>query len=481
MVLREWQTLSERGESGRLVTACGARPAASIARGPPASRQCMCAEQLSRRGRRCPSASARVGRRHGRVAAGRRRPPPPAMEGSSDRQGHAGQRTRGTTWYTSSSAIAYSGGSSSCPPSVMTESVADIHIQKRLSGTKRNCVPSLWVCAKCGMTLLALAAAHADLVAEVVAAHLSVAEMARGPAQVCRAFAEIARSDVFWERRFRAHAWRVAPEPVPGHELVARWAVCAPAGELSVRDLKDELRLRFLTTEGLFEKGDLIDAVNRARACDIKSLGGWQADGGQSEMPGLWREIFKGLMQAEVLRTTLLLSRPMRANVLRHFLGANAQWDSGWRERWLEVDGDVFSVFESERSHRPLAAVDLCVRGHDAVALPVLSVPDGRPTCFSMTGLGVEVAFDAGCERARAAWLERIKLHWTRIADEGSGAKRCDWEAEGTRWRRVGLTREGAAALGGLLHRLGLSESVLHPEKAVVHSEWPHAHDGCHA
>ena len=46
------------------------------------------------------------------------------------------------------------------------------------------------------------------------------------------------------------------------------------------------------------------------------------------------------------------------------------------------------------------------------------------------------------------------------------------YDTEGRQWQRVGLTRGRAAALNGMLHRLGLSHSVLRPELAVVHNEW---------
>jgi hypothetical protein len=265
--------------------------------------------------------------------------------------------------------------------------------------------------ARPSLSLTSLALDYPELFAEGVATQLTPAELLRKLAPCATPFDHVARSEGLWRRHFEERSWRVAPMAVPGSVLARRWEEVVAVEDHSVARLKEELRVRSIASAGLFEKGELRDAVRRACGRDLESLGVPTADGPCARgRPGVWRALYLGCVRAEVLRRTRVLDRPFRAMVQRHFIGPNAVWDSEWRERWVEVEDDVLSVYESERSSRPLAQVSL--RDLPAavlcVPLPPALVPNERDHCFSVTNLGVEVALYAGCAEVR--WRRALNV-----------------------------------------------------------------------
>eukprot|EP00961_Rhodomonas_salina_P009857 132843-Rhodomonas_salina.3 len=167
-----------------------------------------------------------------------------------------------------------------------------------------------------------------DLVLENVCTHFTVSEFTRW-GRCCKMMNAIAQQDLFWARRFRERNWDLEPLPIRGEELLDRWVQSSKAAEhMTTKEIKADLQERSVSTNGLFERPDFVGALQDARTGDLECTG---------VSTGTMKAVFKGCVWAEALRCTMIATRPMRGVLLRHFVGLNASWDYGWRERYVEV------------------------------------------------------------------------------------------------------------------------------------------------
>jgi hypothetical protein len=213
-----------------------------------------------------------------------------------------------------------------------------------------------------------IAAAQPELLAEHLLPHLSGASIA-ALALTSRACATVATADSFWRRQLEsggshhrrragsAEGWKLAPLPISGVELCARWVARAGGfrdlSNYTVRRLKAELKARGVPIAGLAEKQELRDALARSRGADLP------ASYDRGGFAGEWQQIYRGVVGIEALRRYHVHQRPMQGPMGRLFVGSNASWDTGWTKRWIQVDQDTFSVAEDEEFSRVLAEVHL--------------------------------------------------------------------------------------------------------------------------
>ena len=184
-------------------------------------------------------------------------------------------------------------------------------------------------------SLEGLASAQPDLlVVHVMLPHLGPSSLA-ALAHCSKACMAVATHDDYWRPAFEGvPAWRLQPVPVTGRELATRFEAnsaehCA-VSQLSVKQLKAELRGRGVPFVGFFEKDEFIRALVLARAPDLPGTA-------EGRLAGRWQQVFRGARAAEALRATHVLLRPMRGPVARHFIGNNAGWEGGWTTRHMEV------------------------------------------------------------------------------------------------------------------------------------------------
>ena len=308
-----------------------------------------------------------------------------------------------------------------------------------------------------GAPLVEVVAGSPQLVIEHICAALELPALA---ALACcsRGLLKVATHDSVLRPRFERREWALAPLPVSGEELAHRWDTSAEnyeaeVYEFSVKALKLELKERGICTQRMLEKSELRAALIEARSADLPN---------KARVSGKWSQLYFAAQCAEQLRRTVILSKPMRGMLKRHFIGENADafalhTGEGWQTRWLEVDNQgLLSVAEDEFFSRILAQVQIST---SIVARPLEPerVPGGRAHCFTIDNLGVEIAMDATTEENCARWLEKMHLHQQELC-RGAASSGGLSVPGGENWRRVRLTQSVVPTLRTLLKRLAVPE-----------------------
>jgi hypothetical protein len=142
-----------------------------------------------------------------------------------------------------------------------------------------------------------LVAGSPHLVIEHICAALDLPALA-ALARCSQTMLQLATHDNVFRPRFETQEWALAPLPVSGTELARRWDETAESyneevDRFSVKALKLELKQRGVCTSGMLEKGELRDALARARSADLPTKG---------RASGEWSQLYYAARCAEQLR-----------------------------------------------------------------------------------------------------------------------------------------------------------------------------------